>query len=314
MKDHEPIVYPPPKPSTPSPTPSQPSRNATASTTNNASGDVMYKVMGFMLLGLLSIIVVFLFASLMFWQSIADDFESWQNPNGVARSFSSYNANKHTEYMTESGLMNPVDNLNDPLLKSRAIVINSGIQEHTAWRISRKLLYLNAQNPRAPIDLYLSTNGGWYTSAFSIIDTFQSITAPVNVHCLGGCYSSGALIMAAATGERIAGPNAHFSLHIRYGSYDDEDGEESKEYAAPDDRVNQYYQQHTKIPQDWFPLEDDRDYYLNAQQALEFGLIDRIGKASFAPKFTRPITEEPKKKTCTKDNHKKDQGKHNSTC
>lgn len=200
-------------------------------------------------------------------------FYKWRNPayvaDVIARNFSYY----LSEDLVEEGLFYPADDLKDPLLESRTIVINHTINEHTSKDVVRKLLYLNSIDNHSPINLYISTQGGWYDYTFAIIDAFHAIDAPVNTICIGGCYSAGLLIVASGTGKRIGYQNAHFSVHISYGDSDDK-----REYAEQPDRVNAYLTSNTELPKEWFPLDDDRSYYLTAQDAVEYGVIDYVAK------------------------------------
>ena len=180
-------------------------------------------------------------------------------------------ASDFSEYFVEQGLFYPPNDLDDPLLEGRKIVIGQGINEQNAKEVVRKLLYLNSKDPSLEIDLYVSTQGGWYDSAFTIIDTFNVISAPVNTICIGGCYSAGAMIVAAGTGKRVAYSHALFSIHIAYNSQDLD-----MPYANRPDRVNAFLLDKAKLPEKWFPLEDDRSYYLSAVQAKEFALIDKV--------------------------------------
>lgn len=253
---------------------------------NNSHGDISYKLLGLFLVLVLGFASLGIIAGSLMLNSIAKEIEQavLQHKNNL-RSNSSY----AIDYLSESGIYNRAIDLKDPLLQQRKLVINSSIHEQTAWRISRKLLYLNAQNPKQPIDLYLSTPGGWYNSAFSIIDTFYSISAPVNVHCLGNCHSSGTLIMAMATGLRTAAPQAQFSLHIYYAGFSAK--QTADQYEEPADRVNRFYLEHSQVPKKWLPLKDDKTYYLSAAKALEFALIDKIAAPTFKPKQQRQVAK-----------------------
>lgn len=208
-------------------------------------------------------------AVLYMYLDLKSAYSHWEDPDEITYSL----ASDLTAKLSEEGIFYPVNDLDDPLLKERIIVINNSVNEQMTKEVVRKLLYLNSIDQNSKIDLYISTQGGWYDSAFTIIDTLSNITAPVNTICIGGCYSAGALILAAGTGERISEPNALFSIHISYGKEDDD-----RPYAKLPDRVNSFYSENTKLPREWFPLEDDRFYYLTPEQALNYGLIDTISK------------------------------------
>jgi len=217
-----------------------------------------------------SIIIAALIVSLVgasFLYDFKSAYEDWEDPGNITNLL----ADDLTAYLSEEGIFYPSNDLDDPLLKHRKVVINTAMNEQTTKEVVRKLLFLNAIDSTAPIDLYISTQGGWYDSAFTIIDTFQAITAPVNTFCIGGCYSAGAIVVASGTGERIAYSNSLLSIHIVYG-----DKSDTRPYAELPDRVNTLLQKITKLPKEWFPLEDDRNYYLTAFDAEKFDLIDEI--------------------------------------
>jgi ATP-dependent Clp protease protease subunit len=161
----------------------------------------------------------------------------------------------------------------DPLIASRQILVTENINERTAKAVAARLLYLDALDHKRPIDLYLSTQGGWVDSAFTIIDAMQMIAAPVNTWAIGGCYSSGALILAAGTGRRFATPNAVLMIHASL----DEDTKESFSYERLAlSRYERVWKQHAQLPEDWFPMVGGEEYYLSPQEALQFHLVDEI--------------------------------------
>lgn len=202
-------------------------------------------------------------------------FKHWKRPD----TFTYYLSRDLTEALVEQGLFDTDINTADPLLNARKIVITTGMNEKAVHAVVERLLYLDQQDSQKPINLYISSQGGWYNAVFSIIDTFALLKAPVNTICIGGCYSSSALLLAAGTGKRYASPNARVSLHIEYGGQGDDDVPFSK---SPE-RINKTLQTITTLPKDWFPLEDDRHYYLSAEQALEYHIVDEIIPASHQP-------------------------------
>jgi ATP-dependent Clp protease protease subunit len=168
----------------------------------------------------------------------------------------------------------------DPLLKSRAILVTSNINESTANEVVARLFYLNAVDARRPIDLYLSTQGGWVDSAFTIIDTMNLIQAPVNTWAIGGCYSAGALILAAGTGRRYATENTVLMIHASL----DEDAKRPYSYERLAlERYERVWREHSDLPDEWFPMVGGEEYYLSPQQALEFKLVDEIVPAAARP-------------------------------
>lgn len=164
----------------------------------------------------------------------------------------------------------------DPLIASRRVLVTENINERTAKEVAARLLYMDALDHSRPIDLYLSTQGGWVDSAFTIIDTMQLIEAPVNTWAIGGCYSSGSLILAAGTGRRYATPNAVLMIHASL----DDDSKESYSYERlARARYERLWRQRAALPDDWFPMVGGQEYYLSPQEALKFKLIDEIRPA-----------------------------------
>jgi ATP-dependent Clp protease protease subunit len=159
----------------------------------------------------------------------------------------------------------------DPLLAQRMIVITSSINERAAAHVIPRLHYLARRDPRAPIDLLVSTSGGWRDSAFAIIDTMQAISPPVNTWAIGGCYSAGTLIVAAGTGTRIATPDALLMVHANLEDTDEPFAQESRELA----REERFWKEHARLPADWV-LDSDQSYYLTADEAKQYGIVDVV--------------------------------------
>jgi ATP-dependent Clp protease protease subunit len=161
----------------------------------------------------------------------------------------------------------------DPMIASRQILVTENINERTTKDVVARLLYMNTLDPHRPIDLYLSTQGGWVDSAFTIIDAMQLIDAPVNTWAIGGCYSSGALILTAGTGRRYATPNSVLMVHASL----DEDTKQSYSYERLAlQRYERVWKRRASLPDSWFPMVGGEEYYLSPQEALEFKMIDEI--------------------------------------
>jgi ATP-dependent Clp protease protease subunit len=161
----------------------------------------------------------------------------------------------------------------DPMIASRQILVTENINERTAKEVVGRLLYMNTLDPHRPIDLYLSTQGGWVDSAFTIIDAMQLIDAPVNTWAIGGCYSSGALILTAGTGRRYATPNSVLMIHASL----DEDTKQSYSYERLAlQRYERIWRRRAALPDAWFPMVGGEEYYLSPQEALDFKMIDEI--------------------------------------
>jgi ATP-dependent Clp protease protease subunit len=160
---------------------------------------------------------------------------------------------------------------NDPLLAKRKILIAAEINERTSKEVIYKLLYLDTLEKK-PIDLYLLTTGGWTDATFAIIDVMCSISSPVNTLALGGCSSAGAMILACATGTRYSYPNSVIMIHSNL----EESQEKHSSEIIDKNRIERFWKNSAKLPDHWFPLTGDKEYYLSAQEAKEFDIIDEI--------------------------------------
>jgi ATP-dependent Clp protease protease subunit len=166
--------------------------------------------------------------------------------------------------------MGPIDP-DDPLLRRRTIVITAGINERTAAHVIPRLLYLSSVDPRAPIDLLVTTTGGWRDTAFAIIDAMRMIEAPVNTWAIGQCASSGALIVAGGTGTRAATANALLMVHANLEPSDEPFGEGSRTF----DREVRFWKERARLPPAW-ALDSGEEYYLTAEEAQRFGVVDVV--------------------------------------
>lgn len=160
----------------------------------------------------------------------------------------------------------------DPLLNKRKIVLGHDVNARTAKDVIARLLYLDTVDQNAPIDLYITTLGGWSDNAFSIIDAMHMVEAPVNTWAVGACYSSGAMILTAGTGQRHATSNTIIMVHANSIDSDDEFSGD----ALDTQRYHKLWRNFAKLPDDWYPMVHDDEYYLTAQQAIEYGIIDAI--------------------------------------
>jgi len=175
-----------------------------------------------------------------------------------------------TTNLAESGMLrNPIDKT-DPVLLKRKIVISSYVNEVLASEVVDKLLFLDSMN-QDTIDLYISTNGGWGSSAMSIIETMKILKSKVNTHILGYSYSSGALLLVSGTGKRIGYTNSMLSVHANLDSPD-----ESKHDSLYQVWYEGIFRQHSNLPEDWYPMTRDLSYYMDSKEALKYNIIDTI--------------------------------------
>ncbi len=173
----------------------------------------------------------------------------------------------------ESGITNKSFDKDDPLLKNRQILISSSINENVAKEVTSKLLYLDSINHDS-ISVLISSNGGWGNCARQIIEMFGLIKSPVNTIAVGYCYSSASLILVSATGRRFAAPNTLIMIHANLAI--------SKEEQSQENYYNHWYEDvwknSTNIPSKWYPMTNDKEYYLNTDDAIKYKVIDQVKK------------------------------------
>lgn len=166
------------------------------------------------------------------------------------------------------------------LLKERIVFIAGPINDGTATVVTAQLLFLEADNPKKDIAIYINSPGGYVTSGLAIYDTMQYIRCPISTVCIGQAASMGSLLLAAGQeGQRIALPNSRIMLHQPSGGYrgvatDIE--RHAEEIIDLKRRLNEIYVKHTGQEYDVIERKLDRDTFLTAPEAVEFGLIDRV--------------------------------------
>jgi ATP-dependent Clp endopeptidase proteolytic subunit ClpP len=180
----------------------------------------------------------------------------------------------------DAGEESPVFDVNEPLLRARKVLLFHDVNSRTAKDVSARLLYLSQVDPGSPIDLYISTQGGWEDNAFAIIDTMRTIAAPVNTWAVGGCYSAGVLILTAGTGRRYATEDSVLMIHANL------ERPEGDAYSYPplaQQRYERVYKETAALPPAWYPMTTDEQYYLAPAEALKMKLIDEIVPVWKAP-------------------------------
>ncbi|KAF9156921.1 hypothetical protein DFQ26_009189 [Actinomortierella ambigua] len=167
------------------------------------------------------------------------------------------------------------------LLKERIICLNGPVHDHTAALIVAQLLFLESENPEKPISLYINSPGGSVTAGMAIYDTMQYIQSPVSTLCHGQACSMGSLLLAAGEpGKRYALPNASIMMHQPSGGASGQASDiaiHAREILRVRERLNRIYQKHCNV-KDLEVIERavERDHFMDAEEALKFGLIDKI--------------------------------------
>lgn len=146
--------------------------------------------------------------------------------------------------------------------------------------VCAQLLFLEAENPKQPINLYINSYGGVVTSGFAMYDTMRFIKAPVHTLCMGTARSMGSfLLMAGEPGQRAALPNASLHVHQPLGGFQGQASDvliHAEEMQQTKQRITRLYASHCGRSYEEVERTLDRDHFMTAEQALAFGLIDKI--------------------------------------
>ena len=166
------------------------------------------------------------------------------------------------------------------LLKERVIFLVGPVNDATANLVVAQLLFLEADNPDKDIYFYINSPGGSVTSGMSIYDTMQFIKPDVSTLCIGQAASMGAfLLCAGAKGKRFALPNSRVMIHQPLGGFQGQASDiaiHAKEILSIRDRLNRIMAEHCDQPLERIEKDTDRDNFLSAQEAAEYGLIDKV--------------------------------------
>ena len=166
------------------------------------------------------------------------------------------------------------------LLKDRVIMLGSAIDDNVANSIVAQLLFLESENPEKDISIYINSPGGSITAGMAIYDTIQYIKPDVQTICIGMAASMGAFLLAAgAKGKRLALPNAEVMIHQPLGGAQGQATEieiAAKRILFLREKLNQILADRTGQPLEVISKDTDRDNFMTAERALEYGLIDRI--------------------------------------
>lgn len=166
------------------------------------------------------------------------------------------------------------------LLKERIIFVTGPVEDHMAASICMQLLFLEAENPKKEISMYINSPGGVVTSGMAIYDTMQFIKPPVATLCIGQAASMGSLLLCAGDKDmRFALPNARIMVHQPSGGFSGQASDierHAEDIIKMKRRLNEVYVHHTGQPYETIERTLDRDYFMTAEQAKEFGLIDRV--------------------------------------
>jgi len=166
------------------------------------------------------------------------------------------------------------------LLKDRIIFLGAPIDDIFANLIIAQLLFLEAEDPEKDINLYVNSPGGSVTAGLGIYDTMQYVKPPINTICLGQAASMGAFLLTAGTkGKRFALPNARVMIHQPMGGFQGQATEidiHAREILKIRERLNEIMAKHTGQPLEKISQDTERDYFMSAEEAKRYGLIDEV--------------------------------------
>ncbi|HHV71748.1 MAG TPA: ATP-dependent Clp endopeptidase proteolytic subunit ClpP [Clostridia bacterium] len=166
------------------------------------------------------------------------------------------------------------------LLKDRIIFLGTAIDDLVANTVIAQLLFLEAEDPKKDIHLYINSPGGSVTAGLAIYDTMQYIKPDVSTICLGQAASMGAFLLAAgAKGKRFALPYSRIMIHQPSGGAQGQSTDidiQAKEILRIRQIINEILSKHTGQPIEKIERDTDRDYFMSAQQAKEYGIIDEV--------------------------------------
>ncbi len=166
------------------------------------------------------------------------------------------------------------------LLKERIVFLTGQVFDEVSALICAQLLFLESENPSKDVSFYINSPGGVVSSGLAIYDTMQYIRAPVSTLCIGQAASMGSLLLCAgAKGKRFALPNARIMVHQPSGGAQGQATDieiQAREILTLRKRLNDIYVQHTGQPIEAIERKLDRDAYMSAEEARDFGIVDQV--------------------------------------
>jgi ATP-dependent Clp protease protease subunit len=174
------------------------------------------------------------------------------------------------------------------LLKDRIVFVGTAIGDEISNLIIAQLLFLQAEDAEKDINMYINSPGGSVTAGMAIYDTMQFIKCDVATYCVGQASSMGALLLAAgAAGKRFALTNARIMIHQPWGGVQGQAADisiQAREILRLRDRVNEILAEHTGKPLETVASDTDRDFFMSAKEACEYGLVDEVVRSRKLPR------------------------------
>ncbi|MHB1286243.1 MAG: ATP-dependent Clp endopeptidase proteolytic subunit ClpP [Leptospirales bacterium] len=178
------------------------------------------------------------------------------------------------------------------LLKDRIIFLGTAIDDNVANLVIAQLLFLEAEDATKDINVYINSPGGSVTAGLAIYDTMQYIRPDVSTICVGQAASMGAVLLAAgADGKRFSLPNSRIMIHQPMGGVQGQASEieiHAREILKIREHLNEILAKHTKQPVEKVALDTDRDYFLSAEDAKSYGLVDSVISIHRGPAGSQP--------------------------
>ena len=166
------------------------------------------------------------------------------------------------------------------LLKERIIFLVGPVDDHTANLVVAQLLFLESENPTKDVSLYINSPGGSITAGLAIYDTMQFVRCDVATFCIGSAYSMGAVLMAAGTkGKRFSLPHTRIMLHQPWGGTTGTATDisiQAEEIMFMKRSLNEILVRHSDQPMEKIEKDFDRDFYMSAQEAKDYGIVDEV--------------------------------------
>ncbi len=166
------------------------------------------------------------------------------------------------------------------LLKDRIVFLGSAINDEVANSVVAQMLFLQSEDPKGDVHLYINSPGGSVSAGMAIYDTMQFINCDVATYCVGQCASMAAVLLAAGTGgKRNALPNSRILIHQPLAGMEGSAEDimiHAKEFSKLKERLNRILIKHTGHPLEKIEKDTDRDRFMSAEEALDYGLIDHV--------------------------------------
>lgn len=192
-------------------------------------------------------------------------------------------AHAHMDYQRQRQMT-----LGDLLLENRIVFLQGPIYDGNANELVMKLLYLQSENRRKDIHFYINSPGGSVTATLAIYDTMQIITCPVSTYCVGLAASGGAVLLAGGTAKkRFALPNSKVMIHQPHGGVGGQVSDieiQAQEMLKTRELLNEILASHSGQPIEKIAKDVDRDFYMNAKESVEYGIVDDV--------LTAPVAED----------------------